>query len=75
MRSVACEAVILPLFVKLSNYISTRSHLSSSLCCSGSSTASVHMEHLLDVLAAAARDLLPAGSADLLGRYDDALIG
>ncbi len=33
------------------------------------------MGHLLDVLAAAAHDLLPAGSADLLDRYDDALIG
>ena len=33
------------------------------------------MEHLLDVVAAAARDLLPAGSADLLDHYGDALIG
>ena len=68
--SVACEAVILPLFVKLSNYMSTRSRLSSSLLgavdCIG--------PHGALAGCAAAHDLLPAGSANLLDCYDDALI-
>ena len=53
--------------------MSTRSLLRSSLL--GAFFASAHMEHFLDVVAAAAHDLLPVGSADLMDRDHDALIG